>query len=66
MFFTEKNLHGVVIDYHAAVAGGLQLVPGEDPLEKSASHYQQMVDDVLFLDDAEPFEACWTDAELSR
>ena len=27
MFFAEKNMHGEVIDYHAAVAGGLQLVP---------------------------------------
>ena len=26
VFFAEKNIHGVVIDYHAAVAGGLQLV----------------------------------------
>jgi hypothetical protein len=57
VFFAEKNLHGVVIDYHAAVTGSLQLVPHDDALEKLAADYQQMVDDGLFLDDAEPFEA---------
>lgn len=57
VFFAEKNLDGVVIDYHAAVAGGLQLVPDDDALAKLAADYQQMVDDGLFLDDAEPFEA---------
>ncbi len=56
VYFAEKNLHGEVIDYHAAVAGGLQLVPHNDALEKLAADYQQMVDDGLFLDDAEPFE----------
>ena len=57
MFFAEKNMHGVVIDYHAAVAGGLQLVPDDDALAKLAADYQHMVDDGLFFDDAEPFEA---------
>jgi len=56
VFFAEKNLHGEVVDYHAAVAGGLQLVPHNDALEKLAADYQQMVDDGLFLDEAEPFE----------
>jgi len=57
MFFAEKNMHGVVIDYHAAVAGGLQLVPDDDALAKLATDYQHMVDDGLFFDDVEPFEA---------
>ncbi len=57
VFFAEKDRHGEVVDYHAAVAGGLQLVPDDDALEKLAADYQQMVDDGLFLDDAEPFEA---------
>jgi Nucleotidyl transferase AbiEii toxin, Type IV TA system len=57
VFFAEKNVHGKVIDYHAAVAGGLQLVPDHGALESLAADYQQMVDDGLFLDDAEPFEA---------
>ncbi len=56
VFFVENNTHGVAIDYHAAVAGGLQLVPDDDALAKLAADYQQMVDDGLFLDDAEPFE----------
>lgn len=55
-FFAEKNLHGEVVDYHAAVTGGLQLVPDDDALTKLAADYQQMVDDGLFLDDAESFE----------
>ncbi len=45
-----------LIDYHAAVSGGLQLVPDDAALAKLASDYQNMVDDGLFLDDAEPFE----------
>ncbi|TAM59405.1 MAG: nucleotidyl transferase AbiEii/AbiGii toxin family protein [Rhodanobacter sp.] len=57
VFFAEKNTHGDVIDYHAAVAGGLQLVPDDGALAKLATDYQHMVDDGLFLDDAEPFDA---------
>jgi hypothetical protein len=57
VFFAEKNARGDVIDYHAAVAGGLQLVPDQGALAKLAADYQHMVDDGLFLDDVEPFEA---------
>lgn len=57
VFFAEKNTHGFAIDYHAAVSGGLQLVPDDDALAKLAADYHQMVDDGLLLDDAEPFEA---------
>jgi len=46
---------GDAIDYHAAVAGGLQLVPDDTALAKLAADYQSMVDDGLFLDDVEPF-----------
>jgi hypothetical protein len=56
-FFAEKNTHGEIIDYHTAVAGGLQLVPDDSALAKLAADYQRMVDDGLFLDDAEPFDA---------
>jgi hypothetical protein len=56
VFFAEKNTHGEVIDYHAAVGGALQLVPNDDALAKLAVDYQHMVDDGLFLDDAEPFD----------
>jgi hypothetical protein len=57
VFFAEKNSHGEVIDYQAAVAGALQLVPDDGALAKLAVDYQHMVDDGLFLDDAEPFDA---------
>jgi hypothetical protein len=57
VFFAEKNAHGEVIDYHAAIAGALQLVPDDGALAKLAVDYRHMVDDGLFLDDAEPFEA---------
>ena len=57
VFFAERNSQGDVIDYHAAVTGGLQLVPDDVALAKLATDYQHMVDDGLFLDDAEPFEA---------
>lgn len=56
VFFAEKNMHGDVIDYHAAVFGGLKLAPDDGALEKLATDYQHMVDDGLFLDDVEPFE----------
>ena len=56
VFFAEKNTHGEVIDYHAAVGGALQLVPNDGALAKLAADYQHMVDDGLFLDDAEPFD----------
>lgn len=57
VFFAEKNTQGEVIDYHLAVSEGLQLVPDDDALAKLAADYQHMVDDGLFLDDAEPFES---------
>lgn len=56
VFFAEKNTQGDVIDYHLAVSGGLQLVPDDGSLAKLAVDYQHMVDDGLFLHDAEPFE----------
>ena len=56
MFFAEKDIHGNAIDYSAVVSGGLELVPERNALGKLAKDYQHMVDDGLFLDDAEPFE----------
>lgn len=56
IFFAERNLDGVLIDYHAAVTGGLCLVPDHGALAKLAADYQRMVDDGLFLDEVEPFE----------
>lgn len=57
VFFAEKSPKGEAIDYHAAVSGGLQLVPDDNALAKLAADYRRMVDDGLFLDDAESFEA---------
>lgn len=56
VFFAEKAPQGETIDYHAAVAGGLQLVPHDGALAKLRIDYQHMIDDGLFLDEAEPFE----------
>jgi hypothetical protein len=57
VFFAEKNTQGDAVDYHAAVTGGLRLVPEGGALTKLASDYQHMIDDGLLLDDAEPFDA---------
>lgn len=57
VFFSEKDPRGQTIDYHVAVTGKLQLVPDDSALTKLRTDYQHMIDDGLFLDDAEPFEA---------
>ena len=57
IFFAEKNLEGGLIDYHAAVAGGLRLVPDKNALAKLAADYQHMLDDGLFLEEVESFDA---------
>lgn len=57
VFFAEKSPDGKPIDYHAAVSGGLRLVPDDSALAKLATDYQHMIDDGLFLDEVEPFEA---------
>lgn len=57
IFFAEKSPTGEFIDYLAAVSGGLQLVPAADALTKLSVDYKHMVEDGLFLDDVEPFEA---------
>jgi len=56
IFFAEKTSAGDLIDYHATVSGKLQLVPEGAALATLAADYRHMVDDGLFLDDAEPFE----------
>lgn len=57
MFFSEKDVKGGAIDYHAAVSGALQLVPSDGALVTLADDYRRMVEDGLLLDDAEPFDA---------
>jgi hypothetical protein len=54
-FFAEKDASGNVIDYHAAVAGKLLLIPVDEALRKLETDYQSMVEDGLFLEDVEPF-----------
>lgn len=56
MFFREKDAEGDQVDYRAAVAGDLQLVPGTDGMAVLAEDYGKMISDGLFLDEPEPFE----------
>ena len=56
-FFREKGASGDWVDYQAAVAGGLRLVPTGDALLALAEDYARMVEDRWLLDDAEPFDA---------
>lgn len=53
----EEKFMPCLLDYHAAVAGGLRLVPDDGALIKLAADYQHMVDDDLFLDEAESFDS---------
>lgn len=55
-FFREKDALGNWVDYHAAVSGGLRLVPDGDALSALADDYQRMVESRWLLDDAEPFD----------
>jgi len=57
IFFAEKGPDGESIDYHAAVSGGLRLVPDEGALAKLGTDYQHMINDGLFLDEVESFDA---------
>ena len=56
IFFAEKDASGKAVDYHAAIAGSLQLVPADSALTTLAIDYQKMVEDGLLLDEAEPFD----------
>nr|WP_314433974.1 nucleotidyl transferase AbiEii/AbiGii toxin family protein [uncultured Brevundimonas sp.] len=55
MFFRE-TVDGDVIDYAAAVSGGLQLRPEAASLEALGEDYRRMIEDGLLEEDAEPFE----------
>ena len=57
IFFAEKSPDGEPIDYQAAVSGGLRLVPDNGALVTLAADYRHMVDDGLFLDEVESFDA---------
>lgn len=54
LFFAEKSDDGAV-DYHAAVAGALLLVPVGDRLEKLKTDYDAMIADGLLPNPIEPF-----------
>ena len=56
MFFPEKDAAGGRIDYGAAVAGGLQLVPTGSALEMLADDHARMVADGMLLGTDESFE----------
>ena len=53
-FFREKDHDGQWIDYAAAVAGGLQLVPDGEFLETLASDYKRMAESGMLMSDAPP------------
>ncbi len=54
-FFREKDASGNWVDYGAAVAGGLRLVPAGGALSALADDYARMVEGGWLLDEAEPF-----------
>ena len=55
-FFVEKDARGVVVDYHRAIGGGLQIVPEGAALEALKSDYAAMVDDEVMLGRALSFD----------
>lgn len=55
-FFSEKDVNGKVIDYFAAVEGGLQIVPDGATREALASDYAKMLEDQVMVGDALPFD----------
>jgi hypothetical protein len=64
IFFAEKDAGR--LDYHAAVSGGLTLVPEGAARDALAEDYARMVEDGLLLDEAEIFDVLMTDAPTSQ
>lgn len=56
-FFSEKDVGGDIIDYFAAVAGALQIVPQGAAREALATDYAKMLEDEIMVGDALPFDA---------
>jgi hypothetical protein len=56
MFFAEKDAARRAIDYHAAVSGGLNLVPEGAARDALAEDYARMVEDGLLFEEAEIFD----------
>ena len=55
-FFAEKDVDGRWIDYEAAVAGDLQLVPSGRAYDTLAEDYGRMLAGGMLLDDEETFD----------
>ena len=55
-FFSEKDVEGKVIDYFAAVEGGLQIVPDGAARESLAADYAKMLEDQVMIGNALPFD----------
>ena len=56
MFYRANDAKGNVIDYEAAVAGDLQLVPDGSAYDALADDYARMVSDGMLLEGAESFD----------
>ena len=55
VFFAEKDEGGEIIDYEAAITGGLHLAPEKIARDVLAEDYRRMVEDGLLFEEAEPF-----------
>ncbi|SHI01236.1 nucleotidyl transferase AbiEii/AbiGii toxin family protein [Pollutimonas bauzanensis] len=55
-FFIEKDAQGRVIDYHAATAGGLKVVPQGEAKKALARDYKAMLADEIMIRNALPFD----------
>ena len=55
-FFSEKDAVGHPVDYLAAVAGSLQVVPEGTAREALAADYASMLEDQVMVGDALPFD----------
>jgi hypothetical protein len=55
-FFAEKDARGLIIDYDAAVSGGLSLVPEGDALEALREDYLPMLEAGLIFRDPPTFD----------
>jgi hypothetical protein len=56
VFFREKASDDTVVDYLAAVSGGLRLVPDLSGMATLRTDYQRMIEDDWFTDSAEAFD----------
>ena len=56
MFFREKDVYGVAIDYHQAAGGKLQLVPSGESLASLERDYAAMLEDGLLTLHAPTFD----------